>query len=60
MPLGGEVLCSPGEIMKRTRQETATPFMLMIDSILLFLRSVLSTETKQMDKRVRDTRSYAS
>lgn len=54
MPLDDKRLGSPGEIMKRTRYEAETSFMLMMQRILLFLRHVPSKETKLMYKKVKD------
>lgn len=54
MPSDEEMLGTPGEIMKRTGYEAETSFMLMMESILLFLRHVLSKETKLTYMRVKD------
>lgn len=55
MQLSKDLLGPPEEIRKRISYEVEISFMLMMESVLLFLRSVLIKETKLMYKRVKDS-----
>lgn len=55
MQLSEDLLDPPEEIRKRISYEVEISFLLMMESVLLFLRSALIKETKLMYKRVKDS-----